>query len=186
MSEPRLDIRVKMAFNHNKTTPSRRAIGKALFFYIEKPRKLAYTYEVRSSEEIGAPFPERPHKHIALRYAQPPNGCTKMEPLDDQVVLLIERGDCSFILKARMASAAGAQFAIITDSAAGTDDWIEMIGDGLNQKSDIPVAYLPGISGRRIREHLLYGGEVITVTIPLNYSSLLLSDVPRKPPWELW
>uniref|UniRef100_A0A914RCL3 PA domain-containing protein n=1 Tax=Parascaris equorum TaxID=6256 RepID=A0A914RCL3_PAREQ len=55
--------------------------------------------------------------------------------------------ECSFAKKALMASKAGARFALITDSAAGTDDWIDMVGDGTAQKSDIPVAYLPGVSG---------------------------------------
>uniref|UniRef100_F1LCI7 PAP21-like protein n=1 Tax=Ascaris suum TaxID=6253 RepID=F1LCI7_ASCSU len=163
----------------------RPSLGKALFFYIEKPRTLAYTYEVRSSEEIGAPFPQNPQKNIPLQYANPAHACTKIQPTHGNVVL-IERGECSFAKKALMASMAGARFALITDSAAGTDDWIDMVGDGTAQKSDIPVAYLPGVSGRRIREHLMYGDERITVTIPLNYTSMLLSDIPRKPPWELW
>ncbi|VDM39692.1 unnamed protein product [Toxocara canis] len=159
--------------------------GKVLFFYIEKPRKLAYTYEVRSSEEIGAPFPDDPQKNVPLQYANPAHACTAIRPARGNVVL-IERGECSFAEKALTASKAGARFAIITDSEAGTDDWIDMISDGSAQKSNIPVAYLPGVSGRRIREYLMYGDERITITIPLNYSTVLLNNIPRKPPWELW
>lgn len=55
--------------------------------------------------------------------------------------------ECPFVVKVKNAQKAGARIALVTDSAAGTDDFIDMVLDETNQKADIPAAYLPGVSG---------------------------------------
>jgi len=64
--------------------------------------------------------------------------------LTDQYVSVFR--DCPFIDKVLNAEKAGAKMAIVTDSASGTDDFIDMISDD-GTKSSIPAAYLPGVSG---------------------------------------
>ncbi|VDD91518.1 unnamed protein product [Enterobius vermicularis] len=159
--------------------------GEPLFFLIETPQKLAYTYEIRSSDAIGARFPSTPFKNIPLRYAEPSHACSQILPLFQDAVL-IERGSCPFITKALYASKAGARVAIITESSSESSKWIDMVGDGSDKKSDIPVAFLPGASGKRIRDYLMYGGGEVRITIPLNLSKFDVRTYQAKPPWELW
>ncbi|KAH7721581.1 protease-associated domain-containing protein [Aphelenchoides avenae] len=165
-----------------------RCTDEGIFFYVEKPKKLEYIYQINPSYHIGARFPPQPLEDIALIYADPPHGC---EPLvnarhvKDEVVLM-ERGECSFVAKALNAQEAGARIALITDSASGSDEFIDMIADETKRRAEIPVAYLPGNSGKHIREYLLYEKPLLWIRIPLNYTTKLLRDVPSKPPWELW
>ncbi|CAJ0956458.1 unnamed protein product, partial [Mesorhabditis belari] len=161
-----------------------------MFMFINEPKRLSYTYQLQPSYSVGSKWPLYPRKKAELEYAYPPHGCEPLKNVDllDKVVLF-ERGECSFVDKVIHAEEAGAYFAIITDSARGGDEVVDMITDNTNRRADIPAAYLSGASGRRLRDFLLYGGQnggYVLVTIPLNHTNTLLRDVPSKPPWELW
>lgn len=85
------------------------------------------------------------------------------------------------------AQKAGAKIAIVTNSAEGSGEFIDMVmNDTNNKKAKIPAAYLPGINGKRLREYLLYEKPVLLIQIPLNYTVTYLENVHFKPPWELW
>ncbi|KAI1724889.1 PA domain-containing protein [Ditylenchus destructor] len=165
------------------------SLEEGLFFLIEKPSKLNYVYQINPSYHIGAKFPPYTLEDVAMVYADPPNGCTEFTNARDVSgeVVLIERGDCPFIDKVLNAEKAGARIAIVTDSAGGSDDFIDMITDDTDRKANIPAAYLPGVSGKRIREYFIYEEPMIWIQIPLNYTTKALRDVDiSKPPWELW
>ena len=63
-------------------------------------------------------------------------------------VVLIQRGECSFVSKAIRAQEAGASGAIITDNDDKNDQLtISMVDDTTNRKISIPVAFLLGMNG---------------------------------------
>uniref|UniRef100_A0A914IBP1 PA domain-containing protein n=1 Tax=Globodera rostochiensis TaxID=31243 RepID=A0A914IBP1_GLORO len=138
--------------------------------------------------QIGARFPSYTIQDISLVYAEPPEGCQKLtnEFISGDVVLL-ERGGCPFVEKVLNAQEAGAAIALITDSSSGGDDFIDMVTDDSQRRGDIPAAWLPGVSGRRLREYLVYEKPELWIQIPLNYTNRSLRDTfANKPPWELW
>ncbi|KAI6217270.1 PA domain-containing protein [Aphelenchoides fujianensis] len=159
----------------------------SLFFSVEHPDSLKYVYEVSPSYSIGAIFPKKVH-NVYLYYAEPENACTPLKNYDqvEGEAVLIERGDCSFVEKALNAYAAGAAFAIVTDSKNNSDSFINMIEDGTGRQARIPIAYLPGVSGRQFRQHFLYEDDYVVINIPLNLTMKSVREVLNKPPWELW
>lgn len=63
-------------------------------------------------------------------------------------VVLIQRGECSFVSKAIRAQEAGAAGAIITDNDDKNDQLtISMVDDSTNRQISIPVAFLLGMNG---------------------------------------
>ncbi|CAJ0602517.1 unnamed protein product [Cylicocyclus nassatus] len=163
------------------------AAQNALFFYIDQPKQLSYTYQMQPSTSIGAPFPKYSYKKASLVYAHPAQGCQPLKnKLGPNEVVLLERGECSFVEKVINAENAGALIALITDSYAGTDEFVDMVTDSTERRAGIPAGYITGASGRRIRDFLLYSDGDIRLTIPLNHTLHMLRDIPSKPPWELW
>ncbi|CAK5066765.1 unnamed protein product [Meloidogyne enterolobii] len=58
------------------------------------------------------------------------------------------------------------------------------VSDDTNRKANISCAWLPGNSGRRIRQYLLYTNPSINIDIPLNYTNKPLRDTySSKPHW---
>ncbi|XGW29099.1 hypothetical protein V3C99_008696, partial [Haemonchus contortus] len=162
------------------------AAQDVLFFHIDQPRQLAYTYQMQPSHSVGVPFPKYSYK-ASLVYAYPAHGC---EPLKNKLganeVVLLERGDCSFVEKIINAENAGALIALVTDSHSGSDEFVDMVTDSTERQAGIPAGYITGASGRRIRDFLLYSDGAIQMTIPLNHTLALVREIPNKPPWELW
>lgn len=82
-------------------------------------------------------------------FAEPIRLCSKLKsPTDDRVVgkiMIAERGDCTFVDKARRAQRAGAAAVIVTDNvpatAANDQPMFAMSGDG-NDDVTIPVVFL--------------------------------------------
>uniref|UniRef100_A0A1I8BET5 PA domain-containing protein n=1 Tax=Meloidogyne hapla TaxID=6305 RepID=A0A1I8BET5_MELHA len=128
-------------------------------------------------------FHAQPFWDASLTYSDPPEGCEDLISHFGEVILL-ERGGCPFIDKVLNAQKAGAKIAIITDSSAGSDDFIDMVSDETNRKANISCAWLPGNSGRRIRQYLMYTNPSISIDIPLNYTNKPLRDTySMKPHW---
>ena len=64
------------------------------------------------------------------------------------LVVLLERGECSFTSKALKAQEAGAAAAIITEIDENNDDlYISMIDDTTKRSVAIPTAFLLGKNG---------------------------------------
>ncbi|KAK6747037.1 hypothetical protein RB195_000340 [Necator americanus] len=163
------------------------AAQDVLFFYIDYPKQLSYTYQMQPSHSVGVPFPKYSYKKASLVYAYPAHGCQPLKnKLGPNEVVLLERGECSFVEKIINAENAGALIALVTDSYAGGDEFVDMITDATQRQAGIPAGYITGASGRRLRDFLLYSEGGIRLTIPLNHTLAMLREVPSKPPWELW
>lgn len=81
-------------------------------------------------------------------FAEPFRLCTKIKTPINQIdgkIVIVERGDCTFVDKARKAQAAGAAAVIVTDNVPGTaandQPMFAMSGDG-NDDVTIPVVFL--------------------------------------------
>lgn len=81
-------------------------------------------------------------------FAEPFRLCTKLKTPVDQIdgkILIVERGDCTFVDKARKAQTAGAAAVIVTDNVPGTaandQPMFAMSGDGTDDVT-IPVVFL--------------------------------------------
>lgn len=97
-----------------------------------------FSKELSGSESIQRP----------AVFAEPFRLCSNLRTPVDQVdgrILIIERGDCTFVDKARKAQAAGAAAVIVTDNvlntAANDQPMFAMSGDG-NDDVTIPVVFL--------------------------------------------
>ncbi|KAI6202355.1 PA domain-containing protein [Aphelenchoides besseyi] len=159
----------------------------SLFFTIESPESLKYMYEINPSYSIGSRFPEKVHT-VAFFYADPPEACS---PLKNSLqirgeAVLIERGECSFVEKAVNGYIAGAAFIIVTDSNNASDTIINMVSDDTGRYVNVPIAYLPGVSGRKLRQFFLYEGDSMTINIPMNMTFKAMREALNRPPWELW
>lgn len=79
--------------------------------------------------------------------ASPLRGCTDLNDTDDirGKILIVERGDCTFVDKARRAQKAGAKAVIVCDNVPGssgeTQPMFAMSGDGNNDVT-IPVVFM--------------------------------------------
>lgn len=81
-------------------------------------------------------------------FAEPFRLCTKLKTPVNQIdgkILIVERGDCTFVDKARKAQTAGASAVIVTDNVPGTaandQPMFAMSGDGTDDVT-IPVVFL--------------------------------------------
>lgn len=81
-------------------------------------------------------------------YADPLRLCSKLKTPEEQVkgnILIIERGDCTFVDKARKAQAAGASAVIVIDNVPDTtandQPMFAMSGDGVDDVK-IPVVFI--------------------------------------------
>lgn len=81
-------------------------------------------------------------------FAEPFRLCTKLKTSVNKIdgkIVIVERGDCTFVDKARKAQAAGAAAVIVTDNVPGTaandQPMFAMSGDG-NDDVTIPVVFL--------------------------------------------
>lgn len=96
-----------------------------------------------SKELTGSESIQRP-----AVFAEPFRLCSKLKTPVDQVdgrILIVERGDCTFVDKARKAQEAGAAAVIVTDNVPGTaandQPMFAMSGDGTDDVG-IPVVFL--------------------------------------------
>ncbi|RCN37554.1 hypothetical protein ANCCAN_16558 [Ancylostoma caninum] len=75
---------------------------------------------MQPSHSVGVPFPKYSYKKATLVYAYPAHGCQPLKNnLGPNEVVLLERGECSFVEKIINAENAGALIALVTDSHAG-------------------------------------------------------------------
>lgn len=161
-----------------------------VFFEITEPDELRYTYKVRPAKDFGEPLNESFSGHGAsLVLVYPSNGCgwpSNAEELEGNVVL-VERGECSFLSKTVRAEEAGARAIIISDYNDKNDDmFIEMIDDKTFREVHIPAAFLLGKNGYMIRktlENLNRRHAVINIPVNLTYMPLHKTN---QPPWISW
>jgi len=159
--------------------------GEFAFFEIVEPGDLSYTYKL-SPSQFSPPFNGSSPRSLVL--STPPCGCGPITSRDlAGHIVLIERGDCSFVSKAVRAQEAGASGAIITDSDEFNDElMISMTDDRTERRVDIPVAFLLGKNGHYIRTVLERKGlDRATIHIPVNITHRSATEV-NQPPWLVW
>lgn len=165
--------------------------GATGFFEILEPQELQYTYSITPSQ--FTPFFNSSSNadmggHVKyMTLAQPPCGCGPLTNSVRDKVVLIQRGECSFVSKAARAEEAGAFGAIVTDNDEKNDELtISMTDDQTDRKINIPVAFLLGMDGYYIRRVLERNGlNQAVIQIPVNISQKAILDLNR-PPWLVW
>lgn len=92
-----------------------------------------------------------------LVYAEPFRLCSKLKNPPEQLkdkIMVIERGDCTFVDKARRAQEAGAKAVIVTDNVPGSsaDDqpMFAMSGDGVDDVK-IPVVFIFSVEANLLK-----------------------------------
>ncbi|XP_048747027.1 protease-associated domain-containing protein 1-like [Ostrea edulis] len=172
------------------TTPDLNLLYTAdnLFMQIVEPEDISYIYKVRPARNFGGEF-EKIYHHIPLVVANPYNGCSKLDNgrRADGAVVLIQRGDCSFVTKTINAENAGAVAVLITDNDAQNDEaQIHMIQDGTEREVKIPSLFLLGKDGYMIKATLeKYRMDNAIVNIPFNMTGMP-TMMNSQPPWTLW
>lgn len=163
-------------------------VNELLYFRVISPEDVAYIFSAAPAKDFGGDF-ESSYEEIYLVPAEPADGCSELqnrELIHGQVILL-ERGGCSFVHKARAVEEAGGRAVIITDDAADNDSqYLDMITDGSTVKPSIPALFLLGRDGLMIRRSLQRQAlPWAVISIPVNVSSLASFPL-RQPPWTLW
>jgi len=159
--------------------------GSTSFFDVLEPEELRYTYALTASQFSPDFNVTGERKYLVL--ASPGCACG---PITNQVrdkVVLIQRGECSFVSKAARAQEAGAYGAIITDNDDKNDQLtISMVDDQTNRQVNIPVAFLLGMNGYYIRTVLERNGlDEAVIQIPVNITQKSIVKL-NQPPWLVW
>ncbi|KAM4617037.1 protease-associated domain-containing protein 1-like [Polymixia lowei] len=163
-------------------------VNELLYFRVISPEDIGYIFSAAPAKDFGVDFTSFYDK-ILLVPAEPADGCSALmnrELILGQVILL-ERGGCSFVHKARQVEDAGGKAVLIADNAVDNDSqYLDMIADGSTAKPSIPALFLLGRDGLMIRRSLQKQAlQWAVISIPVNVSSL--GSFPLKqPPWTLW
>lgn len=159
-----------------------------LFFEIIYPEELSYTYRLRRARDFGIPFDQQ-LKGVRLVLSDPLECCSMPlnAPKLHGAVVLVSRGDCSFVSKAIKAAEAGAVAIIVTDNNTENDElYIEMVDDNTHRQPDIPAAFLLGKSGYIIARTLMLANEdAAIINIPVNLTTVPIHKL-NQPPWIVW
>lgn len=165
-------------------------IGSDVFFEIIEPEELAYTYRIRPAKDFGAPLNETFSGHgIPLVPVEPACGCGwphNAEELEGSVVL-VERGECSFLSKTVKAEEVGARAIIVANQDPESDEfYIEMIDDNTFREVHIPAGFLLGKNGYMIRKTLeRLQRRYALINIPVNLTYVPVNKI-NQPPWLGW
>lgn len=134
---------------------------------------------------------------------QPINGCQYAKNADELNgrVALIQRGECSFFMKAILAEKAGAKAVIIYDDYPSNFEeirdapmwldhlYIEMIKDDDVDESiivNVPAGFLHGKNGRMILNTLnRLQMSFALINIPVNVTYTDINEI-HQPPWISW
>lgn len=169
-------------------------IAGDVFFEIVDPPELEYTYRIRPAKDFGTSF-ESPSFRVRegkLVPAIPSDACeehfTNEKDLRGNIVL-VERGECSFLTKAINVENAGGRAVIITEIDSSSDDYdyyIEMIHDKTARETNIPAAFLLGKNGLVIRKTLAkLNLRYALINLPVNLTFVAPHEI-NQPPWLQW
>ncbi|EFO82730.1 hypothetical protein GCK72_024328 [Caenorhabditis remanei] len=164
-----------------------------ILFTVTEPYMLAYTYQMKHAFMLGTHFPDGANKtlkNLEMVLADPINGC---DPLRNEIyaptVILMERGDCSFTVKAINGEKAGASVVMVTDSQnyefGFRQYYVNMIPDESLDRAEIPCVYIAPVTGRYFRDHLEEGGT-IKLNLPVERNDAPMVHHQKKAPWETW
>ncbi|XP_034547210.1 protease-associated domain-containing protein 1-like [Notolabrus celidotus] len=163
-------------------------VNELLYFRVISPEEIGYIFSAAPAKDFGGHFTSS-YEEIFLVPANPADGCTDLEDREmvQGQVILVERGGCSFVQKARNVEEAGGKAVLIADNAADNDShYLDMITDGSTAKPSIPALFLLGRDGMMIRRTLQRQAlPWAVISIPVNVSSLASFPL-KQPPWTLW
>ncbi|GMS82658.1 hypothetical protein PENTCL1PPCAC_4833, partial [Pristionchus entomophagus] len=157
----------------------------ALFVRVLAPAHLAYTYEIIPAR-FGPPLDAYRHTAWGVRLlaATIEESCNGLADDATGYVVIMPRGECSFVEKVAHAAAAGARFALVTEVNSSSSATISMSRGEVDADIHIPSAYMAGTSGSRLHRFLSFSNEPVLVDIPINATDVgILLD---KAPWEIW
>ncbi|XP_028269725.1 protease-associated domain-containing protein 1-like [Parambassis ranga] len=163
-------------------------VNELLYFRIISPEEIGYIFSAAPAKDFGGTFKSF-YDEIFLVPADPADGCSDMKNQDviQGQVILVERGGCSFVQKARHVEEAGGKAVLIADNAEDNDSqYLDMVADGSTAKPSIPALFLLGRDGMMIRRSLQRQAlPWAVISIPVNVSAL--ASFPfNQPPWTLW
>ncbi|XP_020499548.1 protease-associated domain-containing protein 1 [Labrus bergylta] len=163
-------------------------INELLYFRVISPEEIGYIFSAAPAKDFGGAFVSS-YDEIFLVPAEPADGCTDLEDTEmiQGQVILVERGGCSFVQKARNVEEAGGKAVLIADNAVDNDSqYLDMVTDGSTAKPSIPALFLLGRDGMMIRRTLQRQAlPWAVISIPVNVSSLASFPL-KQPPWTLW
>ncbi|XP_055530167.1 PRADC1-like protein [Wyeomyia smithii] len=168
-------------------------IAGDVFFEIIDPPELEYTYRIRPAKDFGSTFGGSfKVTEGKLVPAIPSDACepnfVNERDLKDNIVL-VERGECSFLSKAINIEKVGGKAVIITEIDTNSDDYdyyIEMIHDKTDRDTNIPAAFLLGKNGLIIRRTLTrLNRRYALVNLPVNLT-FVAPHLINQPPWLQW
>eukprot|EP00035_Acanthoeca_spectabilis_P006217 m.121951 g.121951 ORF g.121951 m.121951 type:complete len:800 (+) comp13403_c2_seq1:180-2579(+) len=104
----------------------------------------------------------------SVAVASPFTACTELENADDlgHKVVLVQRGDCMFVDKVRIAQSAGAEAVIVVDNRPleANAKLFTMSGDGVDDV-EIPAVFVTLEDGHTLIDHISDYGDEFTVEI---------------------
>lgn len=158
------------------------------YHYMEvlSPTDIAYVYKMRSAEDFGVTF-SNTYRELNLVLGQPYNGCKALtnKCMVEGAIVLLEKGECTFVTKSTNAENAGAIAVIIADdNYENSEEYIIMIRDFSNRIVNIPALFLRGKDGWKISAYLDPFKPAI-VNIPINITRIPLERM-HFPPWTVW
>nr|XP_019548442.2 PRADC1-like protein [Aedes albopictus] len=169
-------------------------IAGDVFFEIVDPPELEYTYRIRPAKDFGTSFESASFRvrEGKLVPAIPPDACEpnflNKNDLKGNIVL-VERGECSFVTKAINVEQVGGRAVIITEIDSSSDDYdyyIEMIHDKTDRDTNIPAAFLLGRNGHIIRKTLAkLNLPYALINLPVNLTFVAPHEI-NQPPWLQW
>ncbi|KAH9513294.1 hypothetical protein Btru_034556 [Bulinus truncatus] len=119
----------------------------SIYFEIIWPESLMYTFKLKQARDFGTVL-DKLHENVELIISDPEDACQDLFNDVYGAVVLIRRGECSFLTKSKKAEKAGAIAAIISDNDEANDNtMIEMINDETNRLVHIPAYFLLGKDG---------------------------------------
>ncbi|KAG7488960.1 hypothetical protein JOB18_001792 [Solea senegalensis] len=163
-------------------------INELLYFRVISPEEIGYIFSAAPAKDFGGDFTSF-YDEILLVPAEPADACSELkdrEIIQGQVIL-VERGECSFVQKTHYVEEAGGKAVLIADNAVDNDSqYLDMITDGTSAKPNIPALFLLGRDGMMIRRSLQRQAlPWAVISIPVNVSSLASFPL-KQPPWTLW
>ncbi|KAL4232069.1 hypothetical protein ACF0H5_009645 [Mactra antiquata] len=158
------------------------------FMEVVQPSSISYTYKLRPARNFGTRLSRR-YNGMELVLADPYYGCSSLSNthlIENRIVMML-RGECSFVTKSIHAQEAGAVAVIITDNDMKNDQlFIDMVDDETEREVYIPAYFLLGKDGYVIRNTMeSLNIDVAIINIPINVTNANVYNV-KQPPWTLW
>lgn len=164
-------------------------LNEQLWLHIIQPEEVAYHFKILPAKDFGGVL-KRPLRGIPILAADPWQACTKNMDNSDRFmgrVVLVVRGDCSFLTKALNVQEYGALAVVVANNdEQDIDTWIDMSEDGTGRVEQVTIAafYVLGKDGHKIKAALDRTRHGVGLAnIPSNVSQI--SSI-TQPKWDLW